>query len=287
MSHFQIPIFSTLVGWLADMMAWAVQFFYNLTASLGFPSYGIAIIILTIVIKVLLLPFALKQIKSMKGMQEIQPKVAALQKKYKNDRAKLSIEMQKLYREHNISPLAGCLPLLIQMPFLVSIFYALQGFQYDPAHASFLWLSSLASKDPTYVLPILSAVSTWALSAQTAPKNAEGPQKMMTYFMPLFIGYISINFPSGLVIYWVVSNLFQLVQQTIVFHKDKGLRSVINNNSHEKKGVFTIHADGTRDNAPKGKRHTPRDARRAKRAMRKELEEAIEGKVDHDSDSKE
>ena len=287
MSHFQIPIFSTLVGWLADMMAGAVQFFYNLTASLGFPSYGIAIIILTIVIKVLLLPFALKQIKSMKGMQEIQPKVAALQKKYKNDRAKLSIEMQKLYREHNISPLAGCLPLLIQMPFLISIFYALQGFQYDSAHASFLWLSSLASKDPTYVLPILSAVSTWALSAQTAPKNAEGPQKMMTYFMPLFIGYISINFPSGLVIYWVVSNLFQLVQQTIVFHKDKGLRSVINNNSREKKGVFTIHADGTRDNAPKGKRHTLRDARRAKRAMRKELEEAIEGKVDHDSDSKE
>lgn len=287
MSHFQIPIFSTLVGWLADMMAWAVQFFYNLTASLGFPSYGIAIIILTIVIKVLLLPFALKQIKSMKGMQEIQPKVAALQKKYKNDRAKLSIEMQKLYREHNISPLAGCLPLLIQMPFLVSIFYALQGFQYDSAHASFLWLSSLASKDPTYVLPILSAVSTWALSAQTAPKNAEGPQKMMTYFMPLFIGYISINFPSGLVIYWVVSNLFQLAQQTIVFHTDKGLRSVINNDSREKKGVFTIHADGTRDNAPKGKRQTPRDGRRAKRAMRKELEEAIEGKADNDSDSKE
>lgn len=286
MSHFQIPIFSTLVGWLADMMAWAVQFFYNLTASLGFPSYGIAIIILTIVIKVLLLPFALKQIKSMKGMQEIQPKVAALQKKYKNDRAKLSIEMQKLYREHNISPLAGCLPLLIQMPFLVSIFYALQGFQYDSAHASFLWLSSLASKDPTYVLPILSAVSTWALSAQTAPKNAEGPQKMMTYFMPLFIGYISINFPSGLVIYWVVSNLFQLVQQIIVFHKDKGLRSVINNDSREKKGVFTIHADGTRDNAPKGQYHSRRDARKARRAMRKELEEAIEGKTD-DSDSKE
>ena len=286
MSSFQIPIFSTLVGWLAEMMAWAVQFFYNLTASLGFPSYGVAIIILTIVIKVLLLPFALKQIKSMKGMQEIQPKVTALQKKYKNDRAKLSVEMQKLYREHNISPLAGCLPLLIQMPFLISIFYALQGFQYDPAHASFLWLSSLASKDPTYVLPILSAVSTWALSAQTAPKNAEGPQKMMTYFMPLFIGYISVNFPSGLVIYWVVSNLFQLVQQTIVFHKDKGLRSVINNEAREEKGVFTIHADGTRDNAPKGRRHTPRDARRAKRAMRKELEEAIEGKTDH-SDSKE
>ena len=109
---------------------------------------------------------------------------------------------------------------------------------------------------------------------------------MMTYFMPLFIGYISINFPSGLVIYWVVSNLFQLVQQTIVFHKDKGLRSVINNDYREKKGVFTIHADGTRDNAPKGQYHSRRDARKARRAMRKELEEAIEGKTD-DSDSKE
>ena len=137
MSDFQIPVLSTFVGWLAGLMASAVQFFYNMTESFGYPSYGIAIIMLTLAIKFMLLPLALKQIKSMKGMQEIQPKIQALQRKYKNDRTKLSMEMQKLYREHNISPLAGCLPLLIQMPFLISIFYALQSFHYEEAHQSF------------------------------------------------------------------------------------------------------------------------------------------------------
>ena len=190
MSDFQIPVLSTFVGWLAGLMASAVQFFYNMTESFGYPSYGIAIIMLTLAIKFMLLPLALKQIKSMKGMQEIQPKIQALQRKYKNDRTKLSMEMQKLYREHNISPLAGCLPLLIQMPFLISIFYALQSFHYEEAHQSFLWLSSLADKDPTYILPVLSALTTWAISSQTQPKNVEGSQKVMTYFMPLFIGYI-------------------------------------------------------------------------------------------------
>ena len=103
MSDFQIPVLSTFVGWLAGLMASAVQFFYNMTESFGYPSYGIAIIMLTLAIKFMLLPLALKQIKSMKGMQEIQPKIQALQRKYKNDRTKLSMEMQKLYREHNFS----------------------------------------------------------------------------------------------------------------------------------------------------------------------------------------
>ena len=95
MSDFQIPVLSTFVGWLAGLMASAVQFFYNMTESFGYPSYGIAIIMLTLAIKFMLLPLALKQIKSMKGMQEIQPKIQALQRKYKNDRTKLSMEMQK------------------------------------------------------------------------------------------------------------------------------------------------------------------------------------------------
>lgn len=303
MSSFQIPVFSTLVGWLADLMALAVQFFYGVTESLGFPSYGVAIIILTIVIKVALLPFALKQIRSMKGMQELQPRIQRLQKKYKNDRAKLSLEMQKLYRENNISPLAGCLPLLIQMPFLVSIFYALQGFQYDPAHESFLWLQSLAAKDPTYILPILSALTTWAISVQTQPKNVQGSQKMMSYFMPLFIGYISINFPSGLVIYWVVSNLFQLVQQTIMF-RDSTIRQFLSGPS--RKGIVTVHSDGTRDTKKPNRRKSRGEARREaaqereaiqaaiddskkakeeKRRAKKELREAIEGHVEDDKET--
>lgn len=244
MSDFQIPILSQFVGLLAEWMRIALELCYQMTVELGFPSYGIAIIVLTIIIKVALLPLAVKQIRSMKGMQEIQPKIQELQKKYKNDRAKMSAEMQKLYKENNVSPLAGCLPLLIQMPFLVSIYYALQGFPYDPAHESFLWMESLAVPDPTYILPVLSALSTWVITWQTTPKKVEGPQKGMMYFMPLFIGYISLQFPSGLVVYWVVVNLFQLVQQTIMFRDEyrKGPST---------KGVVTVTAPARKKGAKK------------------------------------
>ena len=242
MSDFQIPVFAPLVGVLADWMRIALTLCYEFTKSMGLPSYGIAIIVLTLFIKLLLLPLAIKQIRSMKGMQEIQPKIKQIQQKYKNDKAKLSSEMQRLYRENNVSPLAGCLPLLIQMPFLVAIYYALQGFAYDPGHESFLWLDSLAKADGTYILPVLSALSTWFISYQTTPKNVQGSQKTMLYFMPLFIGYISLNFPSGLVIYWVVCNLFQMVQQLIMFHGDK-------KPDETKRGVVTVDAQ----NRPKKK----------------------------------
>ena len=268
MTDFQIPVFASLVGILADWMRIALQICYDFTESMGFPSYGVAIIILTILIKLILLPLALKQIRSMKGMQEIQPKIQAIQKKYKNDRARMSAEMQKLYQENGVSPLAGCLPLLIQMPFLVSIYYALQGYPYDPAHESFLWLESLAAPDATYVLPALSALSTFVISWQTTPKNVQGSQKTMLYFMPLFIGYISLNFPSGLVLYWVVCNIFQLVQQTIMFRDE-----YIGGGS--KKGVVTVHAasDGKKKAA---KKPAVKKAPAKKAAPKKDAEETAE-----------
>lgn len=227
MADFQIPVLSTLVGYLAEIMRFCLQFCYGITQDLGYPSYGIAIIALTVIIKVILLPLAIKQIKSMKGMQEVQPQLAAIQKKYKNDKMRQSQEIQRLYAEKGVSPLSGCLPLLIQMPFLIAIFYALQGFPYDPNHVSFLWLESLAVPDPTYILPVISAVSTWIISKQTSGENVAGQQKMMMMVMPLMIGYISVKFPSGLVIYWIVSNLFQGIQQTIMFWgSDKNVKKV-------------------------------------------------------------
>lgn len=230
MADFQIPVLSTLVGYLADIMRVCLEFCYGVTQQLGFPSYGIAIIALTVIIKVLLLPLAIKQIKSMKGMQEVQPQLAQIQKKYKNDKMRQSQEIQRLYAEKGVSPLSGCLPLLIQMPFLIAIFYALQGFPYDPNYASFLWLESLAVPDPTYILPILSAASTWIISKQTSGSNVAGQQKMMMMVMPIMIGYISVKFPSGLVIYWIVSNLFQGIQQTIMFwgSDKKGKKNSVN-----------------------------------------------------------
>ncbi len=212
-----MEIFQVLVDFMRD----ALTYCYSFTQMVGYPSYGIAIIVLTLVIKAILAPLTVKQIKSMKGMQDLQPRMKAIQEKYKKDPQKVQQEMAALYKEMGINPLSGCLPLLVQMPFLIAIYWALQGFPYDPTYESFLWLPSLGEPDPLYILPVLSAVSTYVMSKQTGSTGATGAaasqQKIMQIFMPLFIGYISLNFPSGLVIYWVVSNAFQLVQQHFIY----------------------------------------------------------------------
>ncbi len=225
-----MSIFSDAIDFLAAIMQEFLSFCYTLTQMMGYPSYGIAIIIMTIIIKIALLPLAIKQIKSMKGLQEMQPRMQKLQQKYKGDPQRLQLEMTKLYKELGVNPLSGCLPMLIQMPFLISIFYALRSYQYDPEYMSFLWLPSLGAKDPMFILPALAALSTFIMQKQTMTKGATGTagsqQKVMLVFMPLFIGYISLKFPSGLVIYWVVSNLFQLIQQFIMYRdKPKGAKA--------------------------------------------------------------
>lgn len=208
---------------LVDFMRTLLTYCYNLTEALGFPSYGIAIIIMTIGIKAILAPLTAKQVKSMKGLQKLQPKMKEIQNKYKNDPQRAQQEIAKMYKELGVNPLSGCLPLLVQMPFLIAIFYALQGYPYDPAYESFLWLPSLGEADHLYILPVLSALSTFVMSKQTAQDATgagAGQQKIMQIFMPLFIGYISLNFPSGLVIYWVVSNIFQMIQQFFIYRND-------------------------------------------------------------------
>ena len=219
--EFLSSIFNPIVELMRTLLTYAFQ----LTEMVGFPSYGVAIILLTIVIKAILAPLTVKQIKSMKAMQELQPRMKAIQDKYKNDPQRMQQEIGNMYNEMGVNPLAGCLPLLVQMPFLIAIFYALQNYPYDPNFVQFLWLPSLGETDPYYILPVLSAVSTWLMSRQTsqgATGAAASQQKMMMWFMPLFIGYISLNFPAGLVIYWIVSNVFQFVQQHFIY---KGLEA--------------------------------------------------------------
>ena len=206
--------------YLVDFMRSLLDYSFLATKAIGFPSYGIAIILLTLAIKLILAPLTHKQVKSMKGIAELQPRMKALQEKYKDNPQKMQEETMKLYKEMGINPLAGCLPLLVQMPFLIAIFYALQGYPYDPQYAQFLWLPKLSDPDPIYVLPVLSALSTYVMSKQTSGASNQ-QAKIMSLFMPLFIGYISLNFASGLVMYWVVSNVFQMVQQTLIYRNDK------------------------------------------------------------------
>ena len=196
--------------------------FYNISGYIGFANYGVAIILMTIVIKILLYPLTVKQIKSMNAMQDLQPKMKELQEKFKDKPEKLQQEMAALYKNSGVNPLAGCLPLLAQMPILMGIFFAIRDYSYigDP---TFFWLSNLSVADHIYVLPILSAVTTYIQQKQTM--NDDNPQtKMMMYFMPIFIGYISINFPSGLVLYWVVSNIAQIIQQWWMYRDEAKIK---------------------------------------------------------------
>ena len=200
-------LFDAAIGLLQDLLT----FFYGVTVSLGVANYGIAIILLTLVIKLILYPLTVKQVKGMKSMQELQPKMKELQEKYKGNQEKLNKEMAVLYKESGVNPLSGCLPLIVQMPILMGIFYAIRDYQYASL-PSFLWVVDLSGPDHLYILPILSAATTYIQQKQTST-DANAQAKMMMNLMPLFIGYISITFPAGLVLYWVVSNVFQIGQQ--------------------------------------------------------------------------
>lgn len=200
-------MFDAFIGALQSVLS----FFYTMTASAGIANYGVAIILMTLVIKMMLYPLTVKQVRSMKTMQEIQPKMKALQEKYKKDPEQLQKEIARLYKETGVNPFSGCLPILLQMPILIGIFYAIRDFQYLQ-QPTFLWLADLAQPDPLYVLPVLSALTTFIQSKQTATDES-AQNKMMVVFMPLFIGYISLTFPAGLVLYWCMSNIVQIAQQ--------------------------------------------------------------------------
>lgn len=202
-----------LFDWAIGLLQNLLTFFYSVTASMGIPSYGIAIILVTIVIKLVLYPLTVKQVKGMKAMQEMQPKMKELQEKYKGNPEKLNKEMALLYKESGSNPLAGCLPLIVQMPILMGIFFAIRDYPYVADQVtSFLWVTNLSLPDPLYILPVISAATTYIQQKQTTTEgNAQ--TKMMMNIMPIFIGYISLTFPAGLVLYWVVSNIFQIAQQ--------------------------------------------------------------------------
>ena len=203
------------MDFLSNIVQQVITVLYNMTATVGLPNYGLAIIIMTIIVKILLYPLTKKQIESTKAMMAMQPKMKAIQEKYKNDKQRLNMELANLYKQENVNPLAGCLPLLVQMPIMIGIFYGIRDLHYV-GPANFLWIQSISNPDPMYILPVLSALTTFVQSKQTMPDTSSAQNKMMLYFMPLFIGYISFSFPAGLVLYWVVMNLMQIGQQALM-----------------------------------------------------------------------
>ena len=205
---------------IEKLMTAVLTALYSLTEMLGVPSYGLAIILLTIIIKILVYPLTKKQLQSMKAMQKIQPEMQKLQKKYKDNPQMMQKKLMELYQKEGANPMSGCLPMLIQMPILMAMYYTLFNFDYGGVAPSFLWLPSLSETDPLYILPVLSALTTFLQQKLSMSSESTQQMKTMMIVMPLFIGFISLNFPAGLVLYWVTMNVVQIVQQIWIFKKD-------------------------------------------------------------------
>ncbi|MFP5246656.1 MAG: membrane protein insertase YidC [Thermoanaerobaculia bacterium] len=208
----QLGWFDIIARFFLHALLWLNQYTHN---------YGFAIIVLTILIKIVLYPLQHKQNVSMKKMQKVAPKVEAIKAKYKKARTdpeqrnKMNMETMQLYQKEGINPMAGCLPLLIQFPILIG-FYNLLSRAIELRGAPWiLWIHDLSEKDPTYVLPVLMT-ATMFLQTWMMPATGDPAQRKIFLIMPLVFGFLFKDFPSGLVLYWLVQNVLTIIQQWIM-----------------------------------------------------------------------
>jgi len=253
---------------IARPLGFIVKIIYDLLSILDNPiisAYALSIIVASILLKLVLFPLTKKQTDSMKKMQELNPLLTQLKQKYKNDKETLNRKTMELYKENNVNPMGGCLPLLIQFPFLIGFFYVLRdpvtyvfsGNQaaYDAINKSFIWIKNLGFAanaeisegvinginlgtvlpligQALPVLAILAGITTYFQTKMTTSGQSGGneqqaaTQNTMAIMMPFMIFFFALNFPAGLTLYWVVSNLFQIAQQYIALHNGKRLLEV-------------------------------------------------------------
>lgn len=229
-------MFQTIFKPITNALTWVFDALHGLIVSCGIDgesglSYILAIVVLTIIIRAILLPFNIKAAKSNQGMQEIQPEVKKLQNKYKNDPTKMNEELMKLYKEKNVSMTGGCLPALLPMPILMALYYVFYNME-AINDKSFLWLTNLGAPDPYYILPVLSAIMTYLPSylmtkatqqpKTDSPEPDAAPQMnmgAMNIFMSIFMGYMALKFKSILVIYWILGGIIQLITTYFINYK--------------------------------------------------------------------
>ncbi|MFD1734948.1 YidC family membrane integrase SpoIIIJ [Bacillus salitolerans] len=198
-------------------LSWLIIYFAELMGE----SYGLSIVIVTLLIRFVLLPLMIKQTKSSKAMQALQPEMQKLREKYSSKDQKTQQQLQKetmeLFQKHGVNPLAGCFPILIQMPILIGFYHAIMRTTEISTH-SFLWFD-LGEKDPYYILPIVAGITTFIQQKIMMASGAamQNPQMaMMLWLMPIMIVIFAINFPAALSLYWVVGNIFMIVQTLVI-----------------------------------------------------------------------
>jgi YidC/Oxa1 family membrane protein insertase len=237
-------LWQAFIHWFTEV----INLVYGFTAQIGLPSYGLAIIFMTIAIKIVLFPLTQQQMRSMRAMQEIQPKMKYIQEKYKDDPQLMQQKIMEMYKEHGVNPMGGCLPLLIQMPIFLAFYQSLYKFNYiDTAHKGFLWIPDIAVSvknalsDPSqsvvalmllFILPLFSGLTTYLQQRISMVDTKDPTQKTMLYFMPVMMTYITYTVPAGLGLYWVTFNILGIAQQLYV------------NRSHTKPKAVTVSGTG-------------------------------------------
>lgn len=198
---------------IADPLFWLLD---KIHAVVG--NWGWSIILLTLLIKIFFYPLSAASYKSMAGMKKLQPRIATLKERYKDDRQKFQMEMMALYKKEKINPAGGCLPILIQIPVFIALYWTLLE-SVEIRQAPFaLWLNDLSAPDPFYVLPILMGVSMWA-QQKLNPAPMDDIQKKVMMIMPFALTLLFLTFPAGLVLYWVVNNVLSMAQQWYINQK--------------------------------------------------------------------
>ena len=224
--------FANLFGPVVDVLGVVLLYFHN---ALGAP-WWLSIALLTVVVRTLLFPLTVKQVKSMRAMQDLRPEMDRIRAQFRDNRQRQQEEIMKLYQERKVNPLGGCLPILVQMPVFIGIFYVIREFggyrigdRVVPAtHPSFenggmLWFQNLSEADPLYILPIISALTMLAATEITA-KNIDPQQRWLMRLLPIGITVFLFNFPAGLFVYWITSNLVTLVQNYVIYNHGPGRR---------------------------------------------------------------
>ncbi|HDZ9232659.1 TPA: membrane protein insertase YidC [Vibrio cholerae] len=212
-------------GWLwfiAKPLHWLLSVIQNFVGN-----WGVAIICLTFIVRGAMYPLTKAQYTSMAKMRMLQPKLQAMRERIGDDRQRMSQEMMELYKKEKVNPLGGCLPILLQMPIFIALYWALME-SVELRHSPFFgWIHDLSAQDPYYILPLLMGASMFVIQ-KMSPTTITDPmqQKIMT-FMPVMFTFFFLWFPSGLVLYWLVSNIVTLIQQTLIYKalEKKGLHS--------------------------------------------------------------
>jgi YidC/Oxa1 family membrane protein insertase len=212
------------MGWfsfIAKPLLWLLNFFYSFAGN-----YGVAIILLTLLIKIILFPLSHKSYKSMNQMKKLQPMMAKIRERHAGDREAISRETMALYKSYKVNPAGGCMPMFLQIPVFFGLYQALLN-AIELRHASFIstlpftdkiWLADLSAKDPYYITPVVMGL-TMLLQQKLTPSAADPIQAKMMMIMPIVFLFLFINFPAGLVVYWLCNNVFSIAQQWWMLRK--------------------------------------------------------------------